>query len=286
MDEIKDWVIGLWEKDTDFLIEWITDLPALDMQNEKRYYYNQGSSKDCTLYSAFGALSDLMDYELTKEDIKEIVDKSYEMWRTHWQWWYTASWVDCVCKRWNEKHPDNPVAYYKVFLWDTETLNDIISKNYALCTSYSWNYDYNYDYIVDAVLDNDNFPAKKTYSHAVSIIMNNWKKSIKDNYYPRKNSKWMETNVYAVTPWFDVLWRNWVYHNAAYIIVKVNNKARLEELKRLSQFKLDVEAAIELNSKMWHETNSEEFRNELHATNNKLRQKLKDIATEMNKFSL
>jgi len=285
MDEIKDWVLWLWEKDTDFLMESAEDLPALDMQDEKRFYYNQGSSKDCTLYSAFGALSDLMNYELTKEDIQEIVDKSYEMWRKHGEWRYTASWVDCVCKRWNAKHPEDPVAYYRVNLWDDELIDKIISKNYALCVSYSWNYNYNYDYVVDDVLNGDTF-GKATYWHAVSIIKMNGKKCIKDNYYPRKNSKWVDTNIYEVEPLFSTLRAHGVYHSSWYIIVKVNNEARLAELKRLNTFKQDVELAIELNSKMWHLTNSEEFKNKLHETNNFLRQKLEDISREMNKFSL
>lgn len=285
MDEIKDWVLWLWEKDTDFLMESAEDLPALDMQDEKRFYYNQGSSKDCTLYSAFGALSDLMNYELTKEDIQEIVDKSYEMWRKHGEWRYTASWVDCVCKRRNAKHPEDPVAYYRVNLWDDELIDEIISKNYALCVSYSGNYNYNYDYVVDDVLNWDTF-GKATYGHAVSIIKRDGKKCIKDNYYPRKNSKGIDTNIYEVEPLFSTLRAHGVYHSSWYLIVKVNNEARLTELKRLNTFKQDVEAAIELNSKMWHETNSESFRNDLHNTNEKLRAKLKDIAVEMNKFSL
>lgn len=285
MDEIKDWVLWVWEKDTDFIMESAEDLPALDMQDEKRFYYNQGSSKDCTLYSAFGALSDLMNYELTKEDIKEIVDKSYEMWRKHGEWRYTASWVDCVCKRWNEKHPDNPVAYYRINLWDDDLIDEIISKNYALCVSYSWNYNYNYDYVVDDVLNWDTF-GKATYWHAVSIIKMNGKKCIKDNYYPRKNSKGVDTNIYEVEPLFSTLRAHGVYHSSWYIIVKVNNEARLAELKRLNTFKQDVELAIELNSKMWHLTNSEEFKNKLHETNNFLRWKLEDISREMNKFSL
>jgi hypothetical protein len=280
-----DWVIAFWEDERDFLLESSATLPSLDLQNDKRFQYNQGSTKDCTLYSAFGALSDLMDYELTKEDIKEIVDKSYEMWRWEWEWRYVQSWVKCVCQRWNKKHPENPVAYYRIDLDDKDLVNDIISKNYTLCTWYKGNYNYNYDYVVDDKLDWDSF-GKATYWHAVSVIMNDWKRSIKDNYYPRLNSKKQDTNIYEIIPEFNKLIKNWVYYANAYLIVKVNNEERIAELKRLNEFKVDVEEAIELNSKMWRETNSEEFKNFLHETNEKLRAKLKDISVEMNKFSL
>lgn len=283
--DIADWVINLWQEDTDFLIESSETLPKLDLQNDKRFQYNQGSTKDCTLYSAFGALSDLMDYELTKEDIKEIVDLSYEMWRREGEWRYIQSWVKCVCKWWNKKHPENPVAYYRVDLKDKNLVTDIISKNYTLCGWYRWNYSYNYDYVVDDILNWVKF-GTPTYWHAVSVILRDWKKCIKDNYYPRKNSKGVDTNIYEVEPEFSALIDNWVYYSNAYLIVKVNNSERIAELKRLTEFRKDVEEAIALNSKMWRETNSEEFKDELHNTNNKLRAKLEDISREMNKFSL
>jgi hypothetical protein len=46
------------------------------------------------------------------------------------------------------------------------------------------------------------------------------------------------------------------YYADAYLFVKVNNE---EEVKRLNEFKTNLLLAIDLNSKMWHQTNDTNF---------------------------
>lgn len=291
MENINNWVLGFWEQSTDFLLWSAETLPELSKQDTIRYQYNQWSSNDCTIYSPVWALSDLMNYKFTADEIKEINELSYTRWRTRWEWWYVQSWVKCVCDWWNEQFPNNPVAYYRIDLIDTELLEEITKKNYTVCTGYQWNLQYNMDFITDWILNWVNF-GKATYGHAVSIIDNNWKRSIKDNYYPREY-KWKQVNIYEVEHTFKELVESKVYYTSAYVIVKIQNEERLKELKRLNVFKQDVEQAIELNSKMWLEstekyepTDPKWFRYKMHQQNEFLRMKLKDIAIEMNKFSL
>jgi hypothetical protein len=59
---------------------------------------------------------------------------------------------------------------------------------------------------------------------------------------------------------------------------------RLEELKRLNKFRELITQNIKNNSEMWFLSNDQTFKDELHKTNNELRQKLSDIQTEFNKL--
>jgi len=79
--------------------------------------------------------------------------------------------------------------------------------------------------------------------------------------------------------------KNRVYYANAYLIVKVNNIDRLEELKRLNNMRTEVNKAMEAHSTLWTLTNDEKYQARLHQTNNEHRKKIKDIEVEMNKFS-
>ena len=280
--EMKDWCLGVGESGLDFLITWDTVFPPLFKQDETRYEYSQGGSLDCTLYGSFGALSDLMNYKFSTAEIKEIVAKSYEMGRTEWKWWFTRSGVSCVCKRWNKKFPDNPVAYYRMDItW--QNMLSALSNNYTVTTTYRGNGAYGRDIYDNAELNNDDCGDPKTYGHCNSFI---WEEgcSVKDSYRWRKWKDWIPTNIYKVVASIKWLVDNSVYYGNCYVIVKVKNIDRVEELKRLAAFKLRIEQNIENNSAMRHETNEERFKDRLHECNNILRDKLSDIADEFTKL--
>lgn len=274
--------IGIWAENTDYLLtgevaEW---LPELIQQDTKIYEYSQSWTPHCTLYSAFGAVSDLFNYEFTQKEIDEIVEESYKRGRIKWEWWYVKSAVDLVADYWNEHHSDLwKVVYYRVSLYDTELVDKILTKNYTLCSWYRGNTAYNNDYKADCILNWTSF-GTGTYWHAVSWIGREWKRFIKDNYKGRKNWK-LSTNIYEVehTPAELVSW--WTYFVDAYLYTKVDNK---EEVKRLNEFKTNLLQAIELNSKMWHQTNDTNYQWILHYVNEKHRKKLKDIESELKKY--
>ena len=280
MEEING-CLWLWAENTDFLLSWweVDNLPELTQQDTKIFEYNQSWTPHCTLYSAFGAVSDLFNYEFTQKEIDEIVEESYKRGRIKWEWWYVKSAVNLVADYWNEHHSDLwKVVYYRVSLYDTELVDKILTKNYTLCSWYRGNQTYNNDRN-DWVLNWTTF-GTSTYGHAVSWIGREWKRFIKDNYKGRKSWK-IPTNIYQVehTPSELVSWNT--YYADAYLYVKVNNE---EEAKRLNEFKTNLIKAIEINSAMRHQTKDTNYQSILHYVNEKNRRKLKDCEEQLAKY--
>ena len=55
---------------------------------------------------------------------------------------------------WNEHHSDlGKVVYYRISLYDTDIVDQILKKNYTLCSGYQGNSKYNADYKEDAILN-------------------------------------------------------------------------------------------------------------------------------------
>ena len=281
MDKEINGCLGIWAENTDYLLtgEEAWELPELPIQDTKIYEYSQSGTPHCTLYSAFGAVSDLFNYEFTQKEIDEIVELSYERGRIRGGGWYIKSAVDLVADYWNEHHSDLwKVVYYRISLYDTELVDKILTKNYTLCSWYRGNQTYNNDRN-DWVLNWTTF-GTSTYGHAVSWIGRLWKRFIKDNYKGRKSWK-LPTNVYEVehTPAELVSWNT--YYQDAYLYVKVNNE---EEVKRLNEFKTNLIKAIEVNSAMRHQTKDANYQSILHYVNEKNRRKLKDCEEQLAKY--
>lgn len=274
MDETQiNGCIAIWETDTDYLLtgeeaEW---LPELIQQDDKIYEYNQSWTPHCTLYSAFGAVSDLFNYEFLQKEIDEMVEESYKRGRIKWQWRYVKNAVDLVADYWNEHHSDlGKVVYYRISLYDTETVDKILSKNYTLCSWYNGNAKYNKDRNDNAILNWTSFPWA-TYWHAVSWIGRNGKRFIKDNYKGRKSWK-LPTNIYEVEHTPAELVKGQTYFSNAYLYVKVDNT---EEIKRLEKMKTECNVTIEHLGNLWHLTNEKNFQEVLHYTAEKIRGKIK-----------
>lgn len=273
--------IGIWAESSDYLLSWweVDNLPELIQQDTKIYEYNQWSTPHCTLYSAFGAVSDLFNYEWTQKEIDEMVEESYNRGRIKWEWWYVKSAVNLVADYWNEHHSSLwKVVYYRVSLYDTDIVDKILEKNYTLCSWYRWNTAYNTDRN-DGILNWISF-WKSTYWHAVSWIGRNKKRYIKDNYKWRK-CKNLLTNIYEVEHTPSELVSGNTYYADAYLYIKVNNE---EEVKRLNEFKTNLIKAIEINSAMWHQTNDTNYQWILHYMNEKNRKKLQDCENELSKY--
>ena len=184
-----------------------------------------------------------------------------------------------MCDYWNGKYPTRPVAYYQIPLVGDIT-TEAIEKNYSVVVTYRGNSNYTIDYLTDWELNKDSF-GTPTYWHATTLI--NWKK-IKDSYKWRLGKNYIPCNIYDIKSELKNLVDNGVYYANAYLIVKIENEARLEELKRLNKFKQLVEQNIANNSEMWFTTNDKEFKDRLHSVNNELRNKLSDIQAEFDKI--
>ena len=291
-EEIKElWCIWVWETDTDYVLcnGDLDSLPTLYQQDNIRFEYNQWnqswSKVSCTIFAAVWMVSDLMNYEFSLSEIKEIDNLSYDNPNYHprkkWEWWWVKDAVDLVCKYWNDKHWDlGKIAYYRVNKY-SDIVDKILQKWYTMETNFCPTVEYAKDYYIsDAVLDWYDFWTK-TNGHAVWVIWDNHR-AIKDNYKGRMTSdRTHYANIYELKHPLAKITNYWTY---LYVYTKVSED-NLEEIKRLNEFKSKVLLAIETNSALWHLTNDEWYRNKLHSMNETNRNKLEDIQIQLNRLA-
>ena len=269
--EEQNWVTEIWDTDSDF--EFSGTLPTLIKQDNNIYQYDQytipENRNDCTIFSAFGAMSDLWNYELTLLDIQDIKKMAKDRGKRDDRWWEIASWVRLVADRWNIKFPEKQTAYFKVVM-SSPQVAEAIEKNYTIPTWYRWNIEYTVDHLKDWVLDMLDLKDKWTYKHAVSIINHPKTKFwVKDNY----KSRW-ESNIYGLYD-YRTLIREWVFEQIGYLYVPTGKiQLTLEELKKINTQKKEIRLAIEANSTLWNATKDQEKREELHKKNDELRDRL------------
>lgn len=284
MEELENGCIGLWEKSTDYLLtEWLLDaLPALYQQDEIIYQYNQWtqerSEKSCTLFSPIWAISDLFNVEIPLDVIKERNEESYNRGRVRNNGRYVAAGVKHIVDMRNDSEFAKKywkAAYYSIELKDDDLVKKILEKRYTICIWYQGNAAFNKDK-KDWTLDETSFWSP-TYGHAVSAIwsVNEKPQRIKDNYY-----RTLKNNIYDVAhPFSDIS----CFYDRGYVITKVAEDA-IEEVKRLNEFRTNLLNSIELNSKMWHQTNDTNYQSILHYVNDKNRKKLADIDEQLKKY--
>ena len=133
------WCLWTWESEQDFILDDadIDHLPTLYVQDDVRFEYNQAnqtrSQKSCTIFSAIWMASDLMNYEFSLDEIKEIDDLSYKNWRLQWYWRSTKSAIHLVYKRRNSNaelvKKYWKIAYYRISKY-SDRLDDILQKKY------------------------------------------------------------------------------------------------------------------------------------------------------------
>lgn len=278
------WCLGIWEEDTDYILcDWDIDLlPELYQQDQIRYEYNQGnqswSIKSCTIFAAMWMLSDLMNYEFSLDELKEVDNLSYEHGRIKWQWWYVKSAVDLVAKWWNEKHRDLwMVAYYRVSKY-SDMVDKIIEKWYTLDTNYCPTVEYAKDYYLDWVLEGTEFWTKTNW-HSVCVI-NDWVRKIKDNYKWRKNPSWKDVNIYEVKNQIAKITNYWPY---LYLFTKVQED-NMQEIKRLNEVKAKCNVIIDHLGELRNMVNDSNFQGILHYTAEKLRKKINDANEQLKKY--
>ena len=158
MEEEINGCLWLWHTSQDWELsaEELYKLPKLFPQNDKRFYYDQSWTSDCTIYSALGAISDLWDYEFSQKEIDEVNEMSYERGRTRWGWWYVRDAVKLACDYWNEKNPDKTVAYYYITKHETEKIRKILELWYNICTWFMGNWTYMKDREDNGQIDKKN----------------------------------------------------------------------------------------------------------------------------------
>lgn len=269
MEEVL-WCIWLWEQNTDYVLcNGDSDLlPPLVKKDEIRFSYNQYKNKwsyvSCTIFAAVWMLSDLMNYEFSYDEIKEIDELSYERGRIRGQGWYVQSAVKLVADRWNEKM-DRKVAYYRISKYDNDIIEDVIGKLYTIdwnmCPTKEWSEDRK-----DWMIDGTDFGTQTSW-HSVGVVKKDWQRSVKDSwsmpYY------WLKNKLSAITNF-------WAYF---YVYVPVEDN--LERIKKLNEMKAKIVNWMGINSELWHLSWSEEHKNKLHDMNDFYREWLSYIDGEL-----
>ena len=292
MEELENGCLGIGGQPTDYLIcDGFEDaLPTLYQQDDVIFEYNQSkqerSKKSCTIFSAIGAISDLFNYQFTLDEIKEIDDISYTRGRFKNQGRRVQSAVKLVADRRNEHHSDlGKVAYYKIDTTNNELVDKILEKGYNIMTNLNGNTKYTLDYLQDAIVNDTDF-GSATYWHALNLVTVNLKKiwgkvCVKDNYKGRTtNNGKLDCNIYALEHYPSEIS---VFGVNGYIYTKVAEDA-LEDVKRLNEFKTNLQKVIDLNSAMRHQTNDENYKSILHYVNEKNRKKLSDCEEQLKKY--
>jgi len=281
MEEING-CLWIGELDTDYQLcngnEYL--LPILYKKDEIRFEYNQGnqdwSRNSCTIFAAIGMLSDLINYEFSLDEIKEVDELSYTRGRIRWNWWWVQSAVKLVADWYNNSELSKKywkVAYYRISKYEDEIIENAIDKLYTI----DWNHGLNSEYTKDKrdwMIDGTEF-WNTTSWHSVDVINYKGQRSVKNSYKgtAEHNIYWLKNKLSKITNF-------WTYFYV-YTLVKEDN---LEEVKRLNEFKSALLVAIEDNSKLWHLTNDKKYKDELHKMNEINRLKLKDIDNELKKY--
>ena len=285
VEEIKEteWCLGIWEEDTDYLLcAWNIDIiPTLFEKDEVRFEYNQWANDwsrvSCTIFAAIGMLSDLINYEFSEEQIKEVDELSYNnpkypSIRNRWHWWYVKYAVDLVADWYNNSELSKKygkVAYYRINKYDDELIEGIIWKLYTI----DWNHCVTAEYTKDKkdwMIDGTNFGVQTNW-HSVDVIQYKWQRSVKNSYkWSKNNIYWLKNKLSAITNF-----GNYFY---VYTLVKEDN---YERIKELNEFKTLLVQTIENNSAMWHKTKDVNYQKKLNEMNNANRQKLKDIDEQL-----
>ena len=282
MEEERLWCLGDWAENTDYVLcNGDSDLlPPLVKKDEIRFEYNQWANQwskvSCTIFAAMWMLSDLINYEFSEEELKEVDELSYERWRIRWHWWYVQSAVKLVADRYNESKLSEKywkVAYYRLSKYDNEIIEDVISKLYTIDGNMCPTTEFTKDYKEDWMVDGKDFWYTTNW-HSIDVISKWWQRSVKDSY------KWRKYNIYWLKNQLSALTNFWPY---LYIYTIVGDN--LEEIKRLNEIKAKILEAMPINSELWHLTNSDQYKNKLHDTNQMFREWLEYINNELKKYS-
>ena len=285
MEEEITWCLGIWKTDTDFVLcKGDSDLlPKLYKKDEIRFtynqYLNQRSYVSCTIFAAVWMASDLTNYQFSYDEIKEIDDTSYDNPkrvhnRKRWEWAYVSDACNHVRRWWNsnEKLVKKywKLALYCISKYDNEIIENAINNLYTI----DWNLCLTKKYQEDKkdwMIDGTDFWTKTSW-HSVDIVCKEWQRSVKDSgsvpYY------WLKHKLSEITNFWQYFY--------IYTLVKEDN---YERIKKLNEMKTKIVNWMDINSELWHLSNSEYHKDKLHEMNEFYRDRLETINEELKKIS-
>lgn len=233
-----------WDKnfsDKDWILWWNSELSvklelAPVINNWKYYWYNQAAQPRtrmaCTMYSAFGCVTDLTWYIFTLEQILEICDiaeKDYEWNEAEWGWLHKA--IDCVRHYYNEKvvkSPGDTLMSFKVEVWG-EDYDNALEKWYSIQIWYRTKTSYYKDSQDNWNIDLDSFMDKNNWGHAVRVKKKwthlvGFDTSIVDNYdWHKKYNEYTNEKI-------EKLKKDWMFFDWGYLYLKVENMTAFKDI--------------------------------------------------------
>lgn len=266
--------IWLWEQNTDYVLcNGDSDLlPPLVKKDEIRFTYNQYKNSwsyvSCTIFAAIWMLSDLINYEFSYDEIKEVDDLSYTKGRVKWQWWYVQSAVKLVADRYNNSKLSEKywkVAYYRISKYDDSIIEWVMDKLYTIDWNMCPTEEYNRDKL-DGIIDGKDF-WKNTNWHSVDVIKKDKQRTVKDS--GSKPYYWLKNKLSQISNY-------WTYFYV-YVLVKDN----LERIKKLNEMKAKIVNGCDINSELWHLSWSEFHKDKLHEMNDFYRNRIDIINKEL-----
>lgn len=221
-EEYWGWLIGVWEKETDYLLwgddELLKRIKKMERPSwQVKYEYNQWAQYEtrnyCTIYSALTELSYLFGYKFTLCQIKEIGNRMIKDKKLNPnKGAYLSDAIDYTRKWWNENFPETPVSSYRfsyldTSIWDYNTYT--FNKKYRfLWLTQIW---YRTSSELYKELQSDKwYASKKNYpkvgGHAVSTywlnIIDNYKGKNKNNRYSFKHPNDLIKNGVIFEHWY------------------------------------------------------------------------------------
>lgn len=266
-----------WTDERDFVLEWEVGLPDLPQKDYVRFQYDQMANPahraDCTLYSSFGALCDLYNYNMTAKDIEEVRAIAHARGKIDGEWRDRRAGMKVVADRWNLKNPGDKAVFFYFDLRDKELREKVLKKGYSIVSWIIYWVDYYLDRYRDGIVGEKSYK-DRTRWHALDLVRNNGN-AVKDS---MANKPY---NVYQVT-YLDDLIANRTFKSDAWIFVRENDlKSNEEEIKKLQEMINILKDVTEKNSKLRNLTTDKEYRKELEEMNTMNRKKIAYIQTQI-----
>ena len=234
--------------------------------------FNQWTTEEtksaCTIVNSVRGLirtaSSYYRYKPTTKDIFDTVDYAIkEMGYIVWSWWWVYKWVDAARRYWNSIHPDMKISSALVE-YNDPAYKKFSDKWYFMVGSYKWNYEYWRDFKDNWVLDWYKF-VPHSYWHC-TIRKVKWSQEVvDDSYFGRKYNEYILKYPKKVID--TGCWSN----NFYVFVPEIKN---IDEIKRLTKMKNELEIVITNNSLLWNDSNDPVYKDLLEKMNTANREKL------------
>ncbi len=151
-DDITDDATDSWDEN-DYLLEWSIDTILEKIKKSRQWddiiiAYNQHtevwSISACTLFAPLSVLSSLFNYELSKQQLRDMWEYAKTQWYREWKWNDSWVWTRVASQWWNNTFPEMRAIYFWTQWWSDDMYRALDHIKWVT-TWYRWNASYNAD---------------------------------------------------------------------------------------------------------------------------------------------